>query len=80
MRARVAMGTSLILSNMSPLRWTACTVIVPGQRVLQIKGMPPNGSEEYPLRRFTVDGSAPALRGELLVRCAEGEGRTPIRL
>jgi hypothetical protein len=53
---------------------------VPGQRVLQLEGMPPNGSEEYPLRRFTVDVSTPALRGELLVRCAEGEGRTPVRL
>ena len=80
LRGRVAAGGSVILSNASAARWSSCTVTIPGRRSLVIDSIRANGSLELQVKSFQPDASAEDLKGELRLRCAEGEGRIPVRL
>ncbi len=84
LQGRVTLKTGavagIVLHNTSRTAWSGCTVTLPGQRKQALKSLPPGFQRELLYRYFTPDGAAPALRGEVLVQCAQGSGRFPAAL
>ena len=66
-------GTSWIVANLSGATWTSCRMTLPGRRVLEI-GTFPQGSRDFPVRKFLFDAAAPQLTGSARIDCAEGYG------
>jgi hypothetical protein len=80
LKGRLAAGASIILTNTSGRPWSGCTLTLPGHRTLRVDVIRPNEGLEFPVRTFRVDPSAEDVKGQLLVRCAEGEGSLRVRL
>ncbi|MHB8875629.1 MAG: hypothetical protein ACYC8T_18240 [Myxococcaceae bacterium] len=78
-RAQVQGGRApgVIVFNTGATPWNRCSVVIPGQRRQVLRTLAPGFQRTMEYRYFSRDGTAPQLRGEVLVVCEEGSARLP---
>ena len=70
-----ASPTGYVVSNLSKVEWTDCTLLAPGQKVAAVGSMTPRASVVVPTASFVVVSDAPVLAGnQLQVTCTQGTG------
>ncbi len=80
MQVQGGAAAGIVLHNTSRTGWSGCVIYLPGQKKQALKALPGGFQRELLFRYFAPDRSAPALRGEVQVQCAEGTGRFPAPL